>query len=380
MSTATDILLIGTSPIVLCHALRYAQSGRRIAIFDKSPVPGGAWHTPPIVGAMAVESGVHLIENRRAVYQALTQLEVSIQVETASFGIFHGHRLPLAFARALSFGGVLAKSALRLDRDGMTCTTPRFLRSIRNIRTPFKYPVLGAGGITESLLEQLAAFGIRPNMATTVQDIQLRSGVRGGVCVTSKGTVEFQSACMASRAHAIVHLDGRSLHHSTKKIQTTCLVVRVPARNVRAFDYVEILFDPALRRVRDVSKFVTPPPDCDERVLCFQCRTERGKPLLHCADIARMTIDRAASFGLLDRDTVILDAQLDRFTYETLNNQSLAQLEAAHPDLHCIRSTDFGEDLLHGLSASEPSARDKGLATNQATVKPKRAASKTDLV
>jgi hypothetical protein len=353
-----DDIVIGSSPLMILRALDLASQRRRVIVLEKEEVLGGAWYSPPRVGFSCVEAGVHLIENRRAVYRILENAGVELSVaEPAEFGVWKSIRIPLALARTISFLGVLMRAMIGRDRDAVMTTLPRTMRSIASIFVSFRYPRDGSLGMIRSLSRRMEERGVELFRGCRIDEVVLKSGVPGGVCRTNAGDVSFESFHFSSRAHCPIRIGDELLQRSVKTRETLSLLLVVDQSQTSEFSYVEIIGDPRLRRIRDVSSFVTPAVSGNRRVFCIQLR-ESGFDADEALNrqIARVT-EKLVELGLLDRSAKILKAELDRIVYQTLSDRELDRLSARHQALASIRTTDFAEDMLSLVGVSRRGRR-----------------------
>lgn len=343
---AEDVV-IGSSPLMLLHALGLARRGRRVVVIEQEEVLGGAWYSPSRIGFERVEVGVHLIENRRSVYRTLESIGVELVVgDRGSFGVWRGVRFSLAFARAASFLGVLMRSVISGDRDAIATTFPRAARSLFSLFVPFRYPRGGAAQMVDTLTLRLEELGVVPVRGCRIEEVVLRPEARGGQCRTSLGMFEFEFFHFSSRAHCPIRIGNASLERVTKPRETLCLLLVIDKASVSDFAYVEILADPLLRRVRDVTDFVAPAPSREVRILCVQLRESGIMGSESSRDRLARVVRRLSDFGLVGRSGALLDTDVDRFVYQTLSDRELDSLASRHESLVCIKTTDFAEDML----------------------------------
>ncbi len=344
--SAEDVV-IGSSPLMLLHALGLARRGRKVVVIEQGEVLGGAWYSPSRMGFDRVEVGVHLIENRRSVYRTLESVGVELAGgERSSFGMWGGRRVPLSVARAASFLGVLMRSVVAGDRDAVATTFPRAARSLSSVFVPFRYPRGGAAQMVDTLALRLEEVGVVPICGCRIEEVALRPETRGGLCRTSQGMFEFECFHFSSRAHCPVRIGDVSPERVTQTRETLCLLLVVDRACVSAIEYVEILADPLVRRVRDVTDFVAPAPSRDVRVLCVQLRESGIVDSESFTDRLSRVVQRLSDFGLVGRSGAVLDAEVDRFVYQTLSDRELEALASRHESLVSIKTTDFAEDML----------------------------------
>ena len=357
--SSVDTVFLGTSPLVLCHALFACTQGRSVAILDRNQCIGGAWHAGNALGFTNVEAAVHLIENRPEVYSHLERVGVPISdADVDCWGQYGYVRIPLAITRAVAFGGVLAKSLARGNFSKSRTNATSLARSVARIRSPFRYPVGGAATLLERLLSELAVFGVSPQLGVHVHRADITRDRRGGKLQTSIGDVHFRRVGIASRAHCPLTIDGEQLHFATRRTATCCLALHVDRCDEVRFSYVELLGRGPIRRVRNLSSLVQPTPAQGARLLSVQLRSP---PSDGSADSnsdrdfdGERVVEALIAQRLLPPLTRLLGQHRGVYTHDTIADGELKRLAASLGDaMHPMHTTDFGEELTALLRRTE---------------------------
>ncbi len=345
-------VFIGTSPLVLCHALDQALRGEPIRILEERREIGGAWRTFDAFGCVGVEAAVHLIENRSAVHRTLSQLGVPLIPPTGRTGAsLAGVEIPLPLSRSLAYLGVFGKSALRGEFGRARTAFIGLGRAVGEYRTPFLYPPRGARQITDRLLQLLAARDVRPECGIRVRQAR-RIGRDACLVETEHGAFTARRIAIASRAHCTLCREDRTLDLSIRTSTLECLAVRI-AGPAPKFDYFEFHGRSPLRRVRNLTRMLLPPLGADEHVISVQMRTPaRESPPPHdvgdAPAAAALTVLKDA--GLLAPTARLIESRRVRFDVRTIPDQRMRQLARDEADwVLPIRTTDFGEELASAL-------------------------------
>lgn len=333
-----DLLIIGSSPLVLLRARALLRPGECGLILDRGFHPGGSWATPPMLGFDAVEPGVHLLENRRALYDALAGRGIALAPDCHGFGLVGGRRVSLAQSRVILHGLVAAKSAVtgavdRARRIGLSAA-----RAVGGLGAPFLYPPNGCRTIVEALRAALPEAELR--LGCGVREIRL--GTEGPARVaTDAGEILAERVLIASRAHAPVFLDGHALPFELERSHVRSRLLRLRRAGTEPFGYVEVIGDPAVKRARDVSAFARPALAAGERLVCVQLRG---------ACDGRETRDALVRIGLLPDSAELLDWAASDIALATLTDRCLAALDRrCAPRLKVVRTTDFADGYVSGL-------------------------------
>ena len=348
------IIFLGTSPLVLCHALTVRRSGHSVRILDAAASPGGAWRTIDAFGFRNVEAAVHLIENRPTVYRALERFGVPLKQSSQSAGLSIGqHLAPLAWSRILAFAGVGTKALLRRDTGRAQTAFTALRRALRDRKTPFLYPARGASTLTNHLLRALHDLGVEPEFGVTANHAEYRRNAPHGLG-TSIGTLPFSTLAISSRAHCALARDGTLIDLSAARTRLQCLALLVEGTAPR-FDYVEFLLDHALRRARNLSCMVEPSPPSGRHLLSVQLsRTVSNAPetVQRSAEIALARLCRA---GLIDQTTRICEIHSEIFEISTIPDRVMQRLNVEQSEwIRAYRTTDFAEGLCTTLESATP--------------------------
>ncbi|MDZ4371006.1 MAG: FAD-dependent oxidoreductase [Phenylobacterium sp.] len=345
--TDADALLIGASPIMLMRGVILASRGAKVVLLERSDQPGGAWATPPLLGFDRVEAGVHLLEARPAFYSALEQTGGMV-LATAELGrdfaLLRGRRVSLSGARAGFHAAVAAKALLRGERDKATRIGVSALRAARQAGRPFRYPLGGAWDLTDGLLGQLRDLGAEVRFGAEVRGIGLKPSAGQVECETTIGTFRPGQVTVSSRAHAPLFIDG--VRQAPETEPTTChsVVLHVVDHAPGAFGYVEVLGDPVIKRVRDVSLFAAPSVPAGQALICLQLREALPADGLTLAGECR---DNLVRLGLLSAGATVIAAARHDYGFVTITDHALRHLRRLSGGLlDVLHSTDFADGYM----------------------------------
>lgn len=366
-------MLIGTSPLVLCHALDRSLRGESIRILEERRETGGAWRTVDAFGCGGVEAAVHLIENRSAVHRALSQLGVPLNPPAGRTGaLLGGVEIPLALSRALAYLGVSGKSVLRGDLGRAHTALIGLGRAVREYRTPFLYPPRGARQITDRLLQLLAARGVQPECGIRVRQAR-RLGCGACLVETDHGEFAARRIAIASRAHCRLRREDRTLDLSLRTTSLECiaLLLEGPAPS---FDYIEFHGRTTLRRARNLTAMTHPSPAPDRHIVSVEIRAPAAQASrpgacehAHAAE-ALATLQRA---GLVAPSTMLIAARIERFEVRTIPDWRMRRIAREECDwILPMRTTDFGEELASALGRLQLASHPPTQSTRHAAEMP----------
>jgi hypothetical protein len=348
--SAAPTIFLGTSPLVLCHALTVCRRGDPVRILDAAKAPGGAWRTTEAFGCRTLEAAVHLIENRPAVYQALERLGIPLAPPSHRIGLSVGTSMaPLAWSRILAFGGVAVKSLARRDFSRAETAYTGMRRALRDRGSPFRYPARGAVALTDSLLRALRAFDVEPEFGVTA----VRAVHRGRgphELVTSIGALPFETLAISSRAHCELVRYGKPIELGQTRTELQCLALHLAGTAPR-FEYVEFLRDSLLRRARNLTPMLDPALPLERHVISVQLRQHTANDGSAINSAAEAALARLARARLIDRTMHILGVHSERFEMSTIPDRVMRRIGTEQSDwLRAHRTTDFAEELCTILS------------------------------
>lgn len=334
-------IVIGTSPPMLIEALSLVNAGNAITILDRAEVIGGAWAAPPLVGLSNVECGVHLLENRPHFYAALESFGIVLERDDRCLTYWRSRRLPMAPARVLFHLMVAANALRRGEMARCSRTAISAARGARYAGTPFRYPAQGCRELHQRLAHTLASRGVIPKLATEVTSIAIDSSAAVS-CITPGGTITADRVVISSRAHAPMTIDGHEIDLALESNRVVTLVLRGDDPMRPMSSYSELMGDPMLKRVRDVTAFCLPKPGAGAFVMAVQLRDRGDQALAQRGPEA--ILGHLASLRLVSNQARLSQSARCDYACSTLSDASLAAIERQSCGrLVAIRTTDFAD-------------------------------------
>jgi phytoene dehydrogenase-like protein len=192
---AFDVLVVGSSPLLLIEALYLAHTGRRVTIAEQRTRFGGAWSTRPLWEFESVEIACHYVERGRRGY-AILRDALGIELEPRSFkAVWLNADAPSegeGYVRALA-GWLLRKALwgrfLSDDLWGIIKSFGRkdpfkFGRAVRRmfVLPPYLYPVEGSRAIVDALVRLVRSRSIELMNNARVEEVVLGENGRPSRC------------------------------------------------------------------------------------------------------------------------------------------------------------------------------------------------------
>ena len=291
--TPHDVLILGTSPVLLLEGLVRARAGQAVCFLDAGERPGGAWASTELHEIGDVEAACHLLENYSGVYDFLTgriglELDVSEPAPLAMYGgapreynspLRHLGRLVRVLVRlpvVAAIRGLERASCGRLRVERVAGFRIReALQKIQILRRqehrdPIRYFAGGSPGMLRHLLGELEARGARFT-AAKVAAIDLRG--TDVVVTTANGESMPASEVVVSESLSVSGLSTATGEAEFAETVTdfSHVVAEVRGLPERLCSYVHLHEDPTVARVSDVTAFCSDVP-AGSRVVCLQLR------------------------------------------------------------------------------------------------------------
>ncbi len=328
---------------MLLEGLSRIRAGQTVLFVDRAARLGGAWQTPPALGFAAVETGVHLIENRAALNGAFEALigRDGLIVGTPDFGLAWDRRIPMRLTRVLLYTLVGGKAVLAGRGERGLHALRNAVTAVRSARVPLVYPADGFAAVLDSLQGQLEAAGAQFLFDTEIRQVAVAED--HVVAGTSRGPRRAGALVMSSRAHApIAGLED--LWQTTEPGVFRSLVLRLSGPPPRFDGYVEFLGDPLLKRARRVCVAPLPGAEAGDYAVTVQLRNGASCGGRRGPALARRTVARLRRAGLLPPGTRIVDSQEDVVIVRTLPLRSLRQIARRHRGrVHVLNTVDLSD-------------------------------------
>ncbi len=347
-----EVALIGTGPPMLLEGMIRAHAGQKVIFIDQASGLGGSWKCPDILGHKGVEVGVHLIENRphlNRVFEALIP-PPDRNDGALDFGLWNGRRIPMNYARIALYGGIAGRNLFKGKLDRVWHSMKNAGEAMRYRNLSFIYPKRGMAHVLTMMQTRLMALGADFHFKHRVTEIDV-TGEKVEV-LTDQGRISVDHLVMSSRAHApIIGFEPVWTRANRTSITSVALKVTGPAP---LFDgYVEIINDPVLKRVRNLTGFAEPACSTETALIVVQLRRtiDETPP----KDI----LEYLTTLGLLERETAILEHFVDEVQLDTLRDSDLDGIETAFPkNISVLRTVDLGDSrfdhkpMLSGIGLS----------------------------
>jgi hypothetical protein len=351
-----DLIGIGTSPLMLIHALHAAQDGARVVLIDAAPGVGGAWRTVDLFGYRNLEPAVHLLENRPGIAQVLEAASgIAVPADTAglNFGLWRGRPIAMGPARVMLHGLVGLRAALHGNGEKAARMAISARRAMGNLQTPFVYPQGGMGRVITAMARRLTDGGGTILLGQPVESIAVSNP---HVTVTlSDRSLACRRLVFSSRGHApILPLPGGTPPQmTTDRIRNA--VLQFTGEWMRPTGYVEVFGDPMVKRLRNTGSIASLDPNATfatapAQVASVQLRSGKAglDENLTGSDLARALLDRLIHLRLIRPGAEPIDAQVFMNIMTTADRHACEALQNTYPDqLQFIQSTDFAEALVN---------------------------------
>lgn len=353
-----DVIVIGSSPVLLIEALHLESQGYKVAIFEKKSHLGGAWSTKSLWGYDGIEVGCHLIGQSRMAYDFLRNLDINLQPTQI-------HCLQLPPQKDIqqqhsSWAKIVQSMRLFVDKDGLIPNyihylleylrekkIKSFLRQFIDIiiyRQPTMYPKYGCSEIIESLTTNLKRSSITILNNTTVDAIHLTEN-----SAKVKRYFEdkmYTSNCVVTGQNVDIDIYINDLRVESRRqpIHTIHVVIQIKGQKRKEFDYIQLFGTKMLHQVTDVGKYVKTFQSNNNEKLLLCCKVFPGiyDPAKSPTEICSLLTQT----GLLNDGWKIIDCHTEHYVGNWIEENELDRVEQFLPKtLQIMRTRDLSKSI-----------------------------------
>ncbi len=357
LNTAYDVVVVGSSPMMIIEALYQELQGHRVALVEKASELGGPWRTKTFDDIANVEVGCHIIHHSEESYQFLTDwlgLELSfLPTHYLFFSSAPTLRRPLSYQFvsyqftnwAFRLAGKIKRVLLRRSESAPTAFLSNRFQVSRKAKV--LYPKNGCSDLMNSLRAKLSASNVDVFLDTAIKSItvsesdQVQCRFADGVVAPKEFVVIGQYTDLA------VTVNAQPLRVSKDTLDWVHVTLHLKATKKKKFGYV-VVFDThktgfALSRIADVTPYSSLRKD-GELLICCQLSTQGAAANLSTAEITEKLVEA----GFLEAAPVLLAAYEDVYTSGWLTGTEFEALAGTLPkQLKMLRTQDLSEGIAY---------------------------------
>lgn len=355
-----DVLVIGSSPILLIEAPYQRQQGRSVAVIEKRSQMGGAWYSRSLWNRGGVEVGCHYIDRTKRCYGFLAEL-LNLDLQPQDRQVMwqpYTDRLESSVRAVVQQMGSYVMGGRLLSRNlwdiaqsfkgGRVHLLPRRLYHLV-ARRPHLYPSNGCSAIVAALDRNVRASGIEILYGHCVDGVELAE--EGGWTTCVVGSQRCQTRMLITGQNEIFHIsvNGQRLGLQRQVKPFVHVVLRIRGRKSRPFTYIDVAGNRLLKRVVDVTGYSTPddPTLPSDLILCCQI-SDNPSQLDRCPTAI---FDYLKTLNLLNKEAELLDSVVEKYPATTSRLDSeINRLDASLPgSIRIMKTWDLalGIDLYH---------------------------------
>ena len=331
-----DVVVIGSSPLLLLAAGRAARAGQRVLVVEERATLGGAWASMAWGGHEGVELGSHYLYCSPRAYGHLASLGVRlVPMKPGPIAIRAGRRLPLWTSHKVA----------RLAEAVRDSSAGEIRRQLNRLVTygRYLYPEAGAAGLISDLVEQATSAGVTISTGHRVLSIDAHPG--GSVCTLDDGSVVDSTRLVTGESIRvdIMTLNGRVHRLARRSTGKTHVIVRFRSTDCTPLTYVEVSGHQVIRRVALAAR----PPGTET---VWAVEVPAGE-----TDV-EMVRDGLLQLGLLRPEARLLDATVVRYqgSFWPPEEREVA-LRAVRPTLTVLPTwVCFGDSLVSWVRTGRP--------------------------
>lgn len=359
---SADVVIVGTSPLLLLEALHQARLGHRVVVVESAHLVGGAWREMPLFGLRRVEIAPHIVMYNRVTYDYFAQdLKLNVQkmspspryVWNSAIGQFW---IPYALSPFIAYVSAplhyirnkqyRANFALiREEYFGrLGHATKLLLLWIFAGRKPsIEYPLRGTLDLMDRIEELLKKTSVQVRLNTRVLSVE-KSGKAGVQVRCNDGVILDAKKVIMTRHQYIPRLavDGKPVDSLYNFGTYTSVHLLVKTAHPSRSAFVLAKRDPLINLFSDLTSYMDDVP-AGRRVLTLRLPNKE------------QSTDRATAENLVKHLRVSTyladDAELEGFHFSVyeqgrIRPEGLAALETAFGDsLMIFRSTNFSNSI-----------------------------------
>lgn len=326
-----DIVVAGSSPIMLIEAYFHALSGKTVAILEEAAHPGGAWYTRDIWGLKSIEMGCHILEKYNgAAYRFLKNRigMVLVPVRPQPIAILDHMTISQQLNSLWYDIRCFLGAVLTLRIKVIPSLFLRFLRTFTGIImfSDYLYPENGCGRMIEVLVELNKKAGVNFFFNSTLRSVHINDA-GPNYCETASGRIDFKQLIASPnlRVDRVYHT-GRQIEVPKRESKVLHVILDLEAEKKNNFSYVNILNKNSfIIRVSDVGdrNFKRGELIAKGRlIVCVQL--ERNIENRITNQLAEKTLEELVRLGLLRSDASVKQHHVEYFSASSINPSAIS--------------------------------------------------------
>jgi hypothetical protein len=341
-----DVLLLGTSPIMMIKALHFRHQGARVVVLERESRLGGSWYTRDLWGYKNVEFSVHELLERPHVYRFFEEcLGLEMVPSPQANGRWGTRRFGIATYRLFVLLRVLVQHARAGMWDELLRFRQELARKLRYARVTTRYPAGGAVPMLQRLHDLLGEAGVPIELGVAALGVELDADRRGGVCRTSEGDLRFGQVVFGQSAHCPVSIAGEPFPFEAQTKLVTSLLLHVEGE-VLDSGPLYTFDDPLVRRFRSVGGFQDPPLPPGQAFLALSTSDPRYTRPEAAADTAAAGLTRLVELGIVAPGARLIAHHMENYPLTKISRGERARMERAlAPAVLMMPTWDLSECL-----------------------------------
>ena len=357
----TNVIVVGSSPLLLLEALHQARLGRRVTVVESSDRLGGAWCEMKLFGLQRVEIAPHIVMYNRTTYDYFAQeLKLNMQrmmpspryVWNSPIGrLWIPYALspfvayvsaPLHYIRNKQYRANFA--LIREEYFGrLGHATKLLLLWIFAGRKPsIEYPQRGTLELLDRIQELLVQAGVQVKLNTSVLSLE-KTDQGMQVRCSDDSTVTAVKVVMTRHQHiARLVVNGNPVDGQYQFNTYTSVHLLVKTAHPSRSAFVLAKRDPLFQLYSDLTSYMDDVP-AGRRVIVL--RLPNGKQSTDRATAVNLVNHLRAS-GYLSADAELEDFHFSTFDQGRIRPEGLEPIETAFGEsLMIFRSTNFSNSI-----------------------------------
>jgi len=357
-----DVLLVGTSPLVVLEALYQKRLGHKVELIDKSEYFGGAWLNKPIFGYQGIEVGCHYMSRSPIAYQFLQNyLSIKFEIGNRTFldmtsrNLFEKKELSY-FEKILiphqyfKLHGTKKRQLFKFLKHSFNfdfSNTRKAWNSLIDFKSLY-YPSKGSPILLNKLQDKLAEASIDIHRQK-IKQVNIQNNQV--YCTLNNGQIwQTKTLILGQNTDLDIMVEGEKLPINRVHRHFVHVVLLVKGRKLKDFFTIQkksnslyvMEHKDFILRISDVGKFCREFQEKDKLLLCLQLTPEAFEVIQDYQDCMRWL----HKLGLINKEAKVLNYHVENYQSSWIGKKDYTQIKNLFPKSIKILET---KDLSFGI-------------------------------
>ena len=295
LKSSYDIVVVGSSPLMLIEAYFLAKQGHNVLIVEKNKNIGGSWQTFSYKNlSNQLEIGCHVWYRDRRCFKFLNDIfDLDIKPQNFQPKVYrNGVYLPYYFINFfVLLNSILFISSIKKLRQ-FKSTLICFLQDLFNLQK-FQYPISGSYGFLQKILLKIQKEQVDIIFNKEILKIDIPKKY---ILLSDEVKLGFKKQIVLSvKSQIKTIVDSKMAHNFDHEISRVCnLYIILKNKNDQKISYVGVWGDDVIYRVSDITYNDIKLAQTNQRLLCVQVLEH------HYKSKEKIIIDKLIKMKIID--------------------------------------------------------------------------------